>query len=295
MKVGVVIPNAGPKCSPENMTAVARMADEMGYHSVWVTDHVVLAENVQSYYPYRSHGRWDYPPETYWLDPLLSLCWVAASFPNLQIGTSITVVPLRNPVLLAKQISTLDFLSGGRFILGIGAGWMKEEFDFIGVDFAKRGKRVTEMVRLMRELWAGESVDFKGDLWRIKGCKMYPRPIQSNIPILWGGHSDSALKRVARMGDGWHPTQITLEQLETGIEKLEAYSRESGRDPESVQIVARPGNTYAITPETHARHLELGVDHLVMDTPIKQEDPKLEILRESMAKVAEICSLEPRN
>ncbi len=151
------------------------------------------------------------------------------------------------------------------------------------------------MVRLMRELWAGESVDFKGDLWRIKGCKMYPRPIQSNIPILWGGHSDSALKRVARMGDGWHPTQITLEQLETGIEKLEAYCRESGRDPRTVQIVARPGNTYAITPETHARHLELGVDHLVMDTPIQQDDPKLEILRESMARVAEICSLEPRS
>jgi hypothetical protein len=97
------------------------------------------------------------------------------------------------------------------------------------------------------------------------------------------------------MGDGWHPTQITLEQLEVGIGKLEAYCRESGRDRDTVQIVARPGNTYAITPETQARHVELGVDHLIMDTPIKEEDPKLEILRESMERVAEICGLTPRS
>ena len=113
MDVGVIIPNAGTKASPENIATVARWAEELGYHSVWVTDHVALSQQVDSWYPYRSHGRWDYSPDTYWLDPLLSLQWAAAAAPLLKVGTSILVVPLRNPLLLAKQLSTIDFLTGG--------------------------------------------------------------------------------------------------------------------------------------------------------------------------------------
>lgn len=295
MDVGVIIPNAGPKALPEHIVTVAKWAEELGYHSVWVTDHVTLPEQCDSYYPYRSHGRWDYPSDTYWLDPLLSLQWAAAVAPSIRIGTSILVVPLRNPLLLAKQISTLDYLTGGRVILGAGAGWMKEEFDIIGQSYENRGRRLLEMIRLMRRCWTGELVDFDGEFYKVSGFKMHPTPVRKDIPVIWGGHSDAAIRRCARTGDGWHPTQITIEQLTEGLGKLARFCEEYQRDPRSILVVARPGNTYAITDETHAKHVELGVQHLVFDTPIKQEDPKLEILRGEMERVAKVCGLTARS
>ena len=291
MEVGVIIPNAGPKTSPENIVATARLAAELGYHSLWLTDHVVLPEQVDAYYPYRSHGRWDYPSDTNWLDPLLSLAWAGAAAPGLKLGTSVLVLPIRNPVLLAKQIASLDYLCGGRVILGVGAGWMEEEFEIIGERFEDRGSRAAEMVELMRRYWSGESVVFEGKHYRTAAARMYPRPAQGTIPIVWGGHTDAALRRVARLGDGWHPTQISLDQLATGLQKLRVYCERFGRDPDSLSVIARPGDNYEITDQAHARHVELGVDHLIVDTPIKEVDPDLSILRTQMERVAKICGL----
>lgn len=292
MEVGVVIPNAGPKCTPHNVATVARWAEELGYHSLWVTDHVILPEHVESWYPYRSHGRWDYPADTPWLDPLLSLCHAGLAAPTLKLGTSILVAPLRHPILLAKQIATLDFLSGGRVMLGIGIGWMREEFELIGPSYDERGRRVLEMVELMRALWTGDTVNFTGRYYRVIGARMHPRPARGSVPIVWGGHSDAALRRVARLGDGWHPTQIPLDQLRDGVRRLRTYCAQAGRDPASVLVVARPGTTYAIAPDTHAAHLEIGVDHLIVDTPIK--DPSVPALRDEMERIAAICGLHAR-
>lgn len=291
MDVGVIVPNAGPKASPENIAAIARLAESLGYHSLWVTDHVILPEKVEAYYPYRTHGRWDYPADTPWLDPLLALMWASAAAPTLKLGTSVLVLPIRNPILIAKQIATLDFLSGGRVVLGLGAGWMEEEFKIIGESFTNRGQRQHEMLALMRQLWSGERVDFHGKFYDVAGCKMHPRPAQANIPVFWGGHSDAAIRRVARSGDGWHPTQVPLDQLRAGMLKLAEYCQEFGRDPASIPVMVRPGNTYALTPETHAAHVELGVSHLVVDTPIKDADPDLRMLRAEMERVARICGL----
>jgi probable F420-dependent oxidoreductase len=294
MEVGVIIPNAGPKAGPENIVTIARYAEELGYDSLWVTDHVALPERVESWYPYRSHGRWDYSSDTCWLDPLLALQWAAAAAPSLKVGTSILVVPLRNPLLLAKQIASIDALTGGRFILGAGAGWMEEEFDLINQSFSNRGKRLLEMVALMRRCWSGEVVDFHGEFYQVSGFRMYPTPQRRDVTVIWGGHSDAAIKRCARTGDGWHPTQITLEQLKDGLAKLRGYCDEFKRDPAIIPIVARPGNTYPVNAESHARHVELGVTHLVADTPIQQEDPNLEILRGEMERIAQVCSLTRR-
>jgi probable F420-dependent oxidoreductase len=294
MEVGVIVHNAGAKASVENIVKTAQWAEELGYHSIWLTDHVVLAEEVNAWYPYRSHGRWDYPSDTPWVDPLLTLAWAGSVAPTLKLGTSVLVLPIRNPMLLAKQLASLDYLTGGRVLLGAGAGWMEEEFNLIGENFANRGKRVVEMVQLMRQFWTGELVNFQGEFYRVADCKMYPLPINKSIPVYWGGHSDAAIKRVAKVGDGWHPTQIMLDQLEAGIAKLRHYCEEFGRDFSSVKVVARPGDKYDVTPETHARHLELGVDHLVVDTTIKQEDPELKFLREKMERVAQICGLKAR-
>ena len=294
MHVGVIIPNAGSKASPEHIVTVAKWSEELGFSSVWVTDHVALPERVDSWYRYRTHGRWDYSSDTYWLDPLLSLQWAAAAAPSIQIGTSVIVVPLRNPLLLAKQLSSLDFLTGGRVILGAGAGWMKEEFDLIGQSYENRGKRLLEMVALMRRCWSGEEVNFDGAFYKVSGFRMYPTPIKKDIPVIWGGHSDAAIRRCARTGDGWHPTQITVDQLRDGLAKLRAYCDEFGRDAKTIPIVARPGNIYAVDDEAHAAHVALGVTHLVADTPIKQEDPTLEILRGEMERIARVCQLSPR-
>jgi len=294
MHVGVITPNAGSKASPENIITVACWAEELGFDSVWVTDHVALPERVDSWYPYRSHGRWDYPSDTLWLDPLLSLLWAAAAAPSLAIGTSILVVPLRNPLLLAKQLSTLDYLTGGRVILGAGAGWMEEEFRLIGQSYRDRGKRLLEMIALMRRCWSGEVVNFDGEFYQVSGFRLHPTPVRRDIPVVWGGHSDAALRRCARTGDGWHPTQITLDQLRAGIVRLREYCERLDRDPATVPIVARPGTTYAIEAATHAQHLELGVTHLIADTPIKQEDPGLKLVRAEMERVARVCGLRPR-
>lgn len=293
MEIGIRLPGAGTKVSPENIVTAARWAEELGYHSVWVSDHVVLPEKVESAYPYDPQGRWTNPPDTPWLDPLLALAWAGAVAPTLKLGTSVMVAPLRHPILLAKQLSSLDFLSGGRVILGVGAGWMEEEFDLIGVPFDRRGPRTVEMVALMRVFWSGERVHFQGEFYQAADCQMYPTPVRKTIPVVWGGHSDAALKRVARVGDGWHPTLISLEQLAEGVGKLRRFCQEAGRDPASVLVIARPGRMYPINAETQARHEALGIQHLVIDPPL--DGPDLSNFRAEMERVAQLCQLKPRS
>ena len=292
MKIGVRLPIEGTKVSPENITTVARWAEELGYASVWGPDHVVLPRKVESYYPY-DNNNWSYPSNVDILDPLLSLAWAATVAPSVKLGTSVLLGPLRNPALLAKQVSSLDFLSGGRVVLGLGVGWMKEEFDFIGVSFRNRGKRTDEMVKLMRSFWTGDSVDFQGEFYQVAAAKMYPRPVQRSVPILWGGYSEAALKRVARLGDGWTPTKRTFEELAAGIGKIKEYCREYNRDPDSIRVIARPGPIYQINPETRARYEELGISHVIIDPPL--DGPDLSAFRAEMERVAEVCDLQRRN
>jgi len=292
MEVGLRIPGAGPNTTPENIVTVARWAEELGYHSAWISDHVALPEpeQVKSKYPYDSENQWRLPAETDWLDPFMVLAWAGAVAPSIKLGTSVMVLPLRNPVLLAKQLASLDFLTGGRVILGAGVGWMKEEFDIIGEPFKRRGARTAEMVELMRQLWTGEMVDYQGEFYQVSNCKMHPPAVQDSIPVVWGGHSDYALKRVARLGDGWHPTQTPMAQLADGIERLHRFCEEYGCDPASLTIIARPGPVYPINAETHARHQELGVDQVVVDPPLND----LGDCRAEMERIAKVCNLQPR-
>lgn len=292
MEFGVCLPSAGHKATVENILRVAGWAEALGFHSLWVTDHVVLPERVESWYPYRANGRWDYPPDTKWLDPLLTLMRAGVTAPSLKLGTTVLVAPLRNPILLAKQVATLDFLSGGRVILGVGAGWMEEEFDLIGASFADRGSRVVEMVQLMRAFWSGESLDFHGKYWQVEDCMMYPRPVNGTVPIFWGGHSDAAIRRAARVGEGWHPTQIPWHDLRQGIDKLHAYCEQYGRDPKSVPIIVRPYDKYPVSAEMIEENAALGVVHWIIDPIIK--DPDLNALHDAMLSVAEIAKLTPR-
>jgi probable F420-dependent oxidoreductase len=285
------LPNSGVKATPANVTTVARAAERLGFHSLWVTDRILVPRSVSSHYPYGTGGHWA-PSTGANIDPLLTLAWAAAAAPSLKVGTSVLLAPLRHPVLLAKELASLDYLTGGRVILGLGVGWMQEEFGALGVPFDDRGRRAEEAVAVMRALWSGESVDVAGPRWKASGLRVLPRPAQATIPVYWGGHSDAALKRVARLGDGWHPTRITMEELTDGLRRLRAFWVEAGRDLASLPVIVRPGITYAIDAKTHAQHVALGIRHLIIDTPV--DDPSLDRVLDDMHRVAELCGLRPR-
>ena len=293
MEIGVRLPATGGGSTPEKIVTVARWAQELGFHSVWVADHIILPNQVESTYPYAGGGPWPYPSDTPYFDSLLALAWAGAVAPDLKLGTSVVVLPMRHPVVFAKQVATLDRLTGGRALLGVGAGWMAEEFALVDAEFEHRGSRAREMVALMRELWTGENVEFQGRFYQVSGARMHPTPVRGQVPILWGGHTDAALRHVARLGDGWHPSSLTLDRLRDGIGRLRQFSEEAGRDPDSLIIAPRPSSGYSVTAETHAAHVELGVSHVMIDPP--QNAPDLKDCYEDMLRVAEICGLQPRS
>ncbi|TML15899.1 MAG: TIGR03619 family F420-dependent LLM class oxidoreductase [Actinobacteria bacterium] len=192
MHFGAILPNYGLDSNPDGIRRVAELAEELGFDSVWATEHIIVGpEGVDPY------GR------VY--DPLVTLSWIAGWTQRIGLGTSIVLVPLHNPVHLAKEIATLQELSGGRFKLGVGMGWHKVEFDFMGVPFEGRGRRADEAIRLMRALWNGEP-DFEGELWSFHDATSEPHP--SPIPEIWvGGSSERALRRARELGDAWHPSR----------------------------------------------------------------------------------------
>jgi probable F420-dependent oxidoreductase len=188
---GVILPNFGLDSTPDRIRRLAELAEELDFDSVWTTEHIVVGSDLAD--PY---GR------VY--DPLVSLGWIAGWTQRIGLGTSIVVVPLHNPMHLAKQAATLQELSGGRFTLGVGMGWYPKEFDFMGVEFGRRGRRGDEAIRLMRALWSGEH-DFDGRYWSFHDAISEPPP--SPAPEIWiGGSSDLAIRRARRLGDVWHPS-----------------------------------------------------------------------------------------
>jgi len=292
MEFGVNLPTSGALATLENIVKVAGWAAELGFHSLWASDHVVLPERVDASYPYARDGRWPYPADTNWLDPLLALSWAAQAAPGCKLGTNVLVVPLRNPLLLAKQTATLDYLSGGRVLLGIGAGWMEEEFKLLGVPFADRGARTVEMVKLMRAFWSGDQVSFKGKYWQVADCMIHPLPVRRSIPIYWGGHSEAALRRVARVGDGWLPLGLSMAELRAGVEQIRTTREQLQRDPHGVSIVVRPGAQYKVDAERLEENRALGITHWIIDNPAR--DPAFQALHDEMQRVAELCKLPAR-
>ncbi len=192
MHFGVILPNYGKDANPDGIRRVAEAAEELGFDSVWATEHIIVgAEAVDPY------GRVYHP--------LVTLGWIAGWTERIRLGTSIVLVPLHSPIHLAKEVATLQELSGGRFTLGVGMGWHKDEFDFMGVDFKGRGRRADEAIRLMRTLWNGER-DFDGEYWSFHEATSEPHP--SPVPEIWvGGSSERAIRRALELGDAWHPSR----------------------------------------------------------------------------------------
>lgn len=216
-------------------------AEVAGFESVWGGEHVIMPTTIGSKYPYSPDGKVPAQPETPIPDPLIWLAYVAAAAPTLRLGTCILIVPQRNPLVLAKELATLDYLTGGRVELGLGVGWMREEFDALGVPWEHRGARNDEYIAAMRALWAGPHAEFHGQYVNFDPVTCNPRPMQKSIPILVGGDTPNALRRAVRIADGYFPGEGNIERLRTLIAELRIMAEQHGRDPDEIEINAMYG------------------------------------------------------
>jgi probable F420-dependent oxidoreductase len=249
---------------PESALEICRRAEELGFESVWGGEHVIRPTNIESPYPYSEDGSMPGEPETPIPDPLIWLAYVASVAPTLRLGTCILILPQRNPVVLAKEVATLDHLSGGRVELGIGVGWLKEEFDVLGVPWARRGARNDEYIAAMRALWVGPHAEFHGDFVDFDPVTCSPRPLQASIPITVGGDTPAAVKRAARLGDGFFPGTGDVEGLRKLIRELAAAAEDHGRDPKDIEVNAMFGAQMAEPAAGVEQFVELGVSRAML-------------------------------
>ena len=243
---------------------IAKRAEAAGFDSVWGGEHVVMPAKIESEYPYTPDGKVPATPDTQILDPLIWLAYVAAAAPTLQLGTCILVLPQRNPVILAKELSTLDVLTEGRVELGIGVGWMKEEFDAIGVPWERRGARNDEYIEAMRALWANDMAEYHGDFVDFPLVSCTPRPINGDIPIIVGGDTDVAIRRAAKYANGFFPGTGNPEHLQSLRQKLDVELAKYDREAGSVKINAMFTEQMADPAAGAAQMAEAGVDRLML-------------------------------
>jgi probable F420-dependent oxidoreductase len=208
LKYGIAIPNYGKFADRESILEISITAEELGFDSLWVSDHIVLPKE------HNGFGNIFY-------EPLVTLSYIASQTKTIKLGTSVIVLPYRNPVVFAKSISTLDVLSGGRVIIGIGVGWLKEEFVALGMNFKERGKITDEYLEIIKELFTNETPDFNGHYHKFSGISFYPKPMQKPYPPIWvGGSSKNALKRAVKYGSGWHAVGSTPEEIKSRKDEL---------------------------------------------------------------------------
>ncbi len=247
MKFGVMFANTGHGSSPEGAVAVATAAEAGGFETLWTVEHVVVPSGYQSKYPYDPSGKMAGGAETFDLpDPLIWLAYAAARTERIRLGTGVLILPQRNVVITAKEIATLDHLSGGRVTLGVGAGWLAEEYAALGVPFEDRGKRFDEYIDALRELWAPakdpEKSTFEGSYVSFRDCISRPRPVNGTIPIIIGGHTKAAARRAARRGDGFMPGNASADELIEAFDALRAECAAIGRDPAEIRLLAMAGS-----------------------------------------------------
>ena len=243
---------------------ICQRAEALGFESVWGGEHVIMPDTIDSRYPYTADGKIPAEPDTPIPDPLIWLAYAAAAAPTLRLGTCILIVPQRNPLVLAKELATLDALSGGRVELGLGVGWLKEEFDALGVPWERRGARNDEYIEAMRALWQGPHAEYHGDFVDFEPVTCSPRPVNGDIPIIVGGDSEVALRRAVRLADGYFPGEGDHERLGALLTRLRQKAEDSGRDPSSIAINAMFG-AQMMDPKTGVEQMaSLGVDRVMV-------------------------------
>ena len=253
MRIGFFGYNTGPLATPDAATEVARAAEDLGFESLWVAEHMVVPSPQA---PPSPMG-----PDVHILDPMLSLTWAAANTSTIRLGTGILLLPQRHPVQLAKEIASLDVLSRGRVEIGVGVGYLHQEFAAVGVPMERRGQRTDEYLGAMRALWESEAPSFDGDFVSFSGVDTQPRPIQTPLPIVMGGHSGPAYRRAAAFAQGWYGFRRSPEQAAGDIAAIALACEMAGRDASEIDISVTPDRR--LDAEAVDQYEAVGVDRLL--------------------------------
>jgi len=305
VRFGFSLQGRGVLAGREAITTLAKRAEALGYDSVWVTDRMLIPVQSRSAYPYSPTGAFPLGPDEPWLEPLTAVTYLATITERINVGTSVLVIPYRNPIFTAKALATADYLSGGRVILGAGIGWWREEFAALGVPFEDRAARTVEYLRIMKEIWTKPRVAFEGRFARIAeagGVRPHPAR-QPHIPIWIGGHSEAALRRVVEVGDGWHPlglrppVSLYPPEMAARVRRLRDVAAAAGRDPATITISFKAplkfqeavaagraplsGSPREIVEDLQA-YVAAGVQHFVLDFSV----PTLPEMRDVLERFA---------
>ncbi len=268
---------------PDFIRETAQLVEDKGIYGIWVPEHVMFFPEYASTYPYSDNGRIPGDPVGL-LDPFTTMTYIAAHTRRLRLGTGICLVPQRQPVYTAKMVADVDYLSAGRVDFGIGVGWLKEEFDNLGVDFAQRGRLCDEYLDAMTALWSAGVTQFEGPTVQLSPCHLNPKPVQTpHPPIIVGGESKAALKRVAQRGQGWYGFDLTPEMLEAKLPVLEAELAAAGRSLDDIQLIVSP-NRHPVNQQTITGYRALGVQQLVVPLGASSLDKlavKIDVLLEN--------------
>ena len=258
MKVGVFLLPSQESADP---AVVAKRAEELGFASFWVPEHAVLPVHYSSKYPGTPDGR--IPPAVGIIaDPFVALARASATTTKIQLGTGVCLVPERNPLVMAKEIATLDHFSGGRFLFGIGAGWLKEESEIMGADFQHRWTQTRDAIYAMKELWTKEESAYYGSYYNFPAVRSFPKPAQKpHPPVLLGGSSKYVYKRIAEWGDGWLPTGMKIDRIQEGWATISDLAQKKGRDPKSLTLIVFGAPGQFRTKEDLKPLEKIGVTH----------------------------------
>jgi probable F420-dependent oxidoreductase len=261
--------NAGPFVRPDLFGHLARAAEQFGFESIWTVEHVVIPQGFKTPYPYSADGRFPGGEDVPMPDPVVPLAYAAALTTRLKLGTGIMILPQRHPFYVAKELATLDQLSNGRAMLGVDAGWLREEFQALGIDFESRGARTDEALRALRALWRDDPSSFHGIHFDFGPVKSFPKPVQKGgVPIHVGGHSPAAARRAARLGDGFFPAVTDLTRVKDLFEVMKAECGRVGRNPSEMELsCAGPA-----TLEWAKAAGDLGVARLLVPPPAWDAD-----------------------
>ncbi len=275
MKVGLFALGIGTGARPGAILKTAEEAERRGVSTLWVGEHVVLFDSQDSRYPYAASGEFPVPGDADWLDPFITLTFAAAVTKTIRLATGICLVPEHNPVVLAKEVASLDRLCNGRFALGVGIGWSAEEFAALGIPFERRAQRTREYIDVMRRLWSDDATTFHGEFVNFDAAKSFPKPVRgAKLPIIFGGESAPALKRSANIGDGWFGFNVGPDDAAPLVGKLRAMLKANGRGAREVEIIACP-YTKKIDSDDLKTYGAAGVDELVILTTPPEDESQI--------------------
>jgi len=285
MDIGCHLPTQGPVATREALLTFAREAEKRDIASLWVSDHVIFPRTATGSYP---GGRFPHPPDKPYLEPVAVLAAAAVCTTRARIGASVFILGHRHPVVMAKMLTTIDALSNGRLICGVGVGWWKEELDILGAPFHARGRQADEILRVFKELWTNDKPAFEGEFFRFRDIGFAPKPVQKPHPPIWvGGDSPGAFRRVVTLGDGWHATSKSPAELRDALTRLRAASDAARRPFETLALSLR----FALRDELLAQGPQAVVDRLSEYKRLGLSHLMIDFRRDDLAQMLEILDL----